>query len=159
MGNAFESALQSMLRLGSAPSDVVQALQDQDTLVTELMMIVCFTAIGYALLYHVIDSPSKNRKSHLWIAILITASVTTLTTLFYIPYSINKGLQALSSPAEMPLDGGLDMPSVVASTFSLASAVPSAISVFVWTVVLFVIVVQSPWPRRLSVNCRSLRVI
>ncbi|MBU3679742.1 MAG: hypothetical protein FGM32_09080 [Candidatus Kapabacteria bacterium] len=159
MGNALESALQSILQLGSAPSDVVQVLQDQGTLGTQLMMILVFTAIGYAVLYHIIDSPSKNRKSHLWMTILTTASVTALTTLFYIPYSVNRGLQALNSATEMSIDGGVDVPSVVASTFPVISAVPTAISAFTLTVILFAVVVQLPWPRRLSVNCRSLRVI
>lgn len=159
MGNAFESALQSIFQLGNAPSNIVQALQDQGTLGTELMIVVGFVLLGYSILYHIIDSPSKNKKSHLWTTILLTAASSASMTLFYIPYSIDRGLQAASQAADMSLEGGLDLPTVVTSSFPILGAVPSAIAAFLVTVVLFAVIVQSPWPRRLSVNCRSLRII
>ena len=159
MSNAVESLLQSIFQFGNSSSDVVQALHDEGSLVTTILFIVFFTGLGYATLYHIIDSPSKNSKKHLWITILIAASLSSMMTLFYLPYSINRGLQSASQSSDMLFDGGLGVPSAVAMSFSVLQAIPSAISAFVITVILFAILVQLPWPRRVSTNCRSLRII
>ena len=157
--------------------DVWQIMHDQGTMITVFLAIVIAILLSYATLYHIIDQPSLNKRKHLWMFITSTAALVFAFTLYYVPQSVNQGFQnaVQMSQQQNNLDLGGDGSSgdqlasppsnllgnvvnLTTTTFKWIQAIPIAFAAMFWTVVLYGLLSLSPFPRRYSTNCRTLKI-
>jgi cytochrome bd-type quinol oxidase subunit 1 len=98
------------------------------------MFLIVF--IGYALYYHIIDSPRIQRRFH-WLITLLIIVTLNFAIAFILPFnSISTGDFCIELAIEK------------------ADILGFGISNSIWSIILFVVISALPFPRKLSTNCR-----
>ena len=156
MGRMLESFLRTIFLQGNTNNDVWQVMHSESTMFSVLIVVVVGIALGYALLYHVIDSASYNKRKHLWMVMSVTASVVFAFTLWYVPFSVKSGIASMQETSANPLESGFTQPLTLA--YGVMNAIPIGLAAMFWTMVLFGLLTLSPFPRGRSINCRTLKV-
>jgi uncharacterized membrane protein YeaQ/YmgE (transglycosylase-associated protein family) len=161
----------------NAPSDVWQIMHDEGTVMTVFMTIIGSIILSYIVLYHFIDHPSLNKRRHLWMFITATAGIVFAFTLYFVPQSVNRGFQravqlnqqqenldlgddgSSSTELESPTSSLLgNVTNLGTLTYRVLDAIPIALAATFWTVILYGLLSLSPFPRRYSTNCRTLKI-
>lgn len=183
----LNDVLQRMLLLLDTPGDVLQVMHEDNIIATVALIVLGAVGLCYALLYHVIDRPSLNKRKHLWVAIAIAVVLVFASTLWYVPHAVQQAFLRATQISvavqrvelrtsdevgtleeesdELPLEIG-DAPVFdnqetgrAPTDYGIVNALPTALAASLWTFLLFCLLTLLPIPRRYSVNCRTLKII
>ncbi len=94
------------------------------------------TALGYALMYHIIDSPKWNKKQHWWIVALVILALNWFIA-FIIPFN---AIRAGNYCKELLL--------------TINDCVGFGFSNAIWSLILFTLLTSFKYPKLFSINCR-----
>jgi len=100
-------------------------------------IMIIFTGLIYALLYHIIDSPRWMKKSHWWLFALLNVILNFLIA-FTIPFNI-----VTSGDYCVQL------------ILSVSDCIGFGFSNALWGFILFIIISSIPYIRQYSRNCRN----
>ncbi|WP_299989359.1 hypothetical protein [uncultured Pontibacter sp.] len=105
------------------------------SIVASIMVVVSF--LTYSAYYHVIDKSTWQRREH-WVIFLAINFIIN----FFIAYAIPMNdLSTENYCSEL--------------TLSIGDCIGFGVSNGIWAIILFSLVSLSPFPRKLSVNCRN----
>ena len=98
-------------------------------------IMIALTIFGYALQYHIVDRRSYSQKHHWWITAMVIF-LLNFAIAFLIPYN---DIRTMNYCVNLQLQ--------------VLDCYPYAISNGVWSLLLFLLMTSTPFPRKLSTNC------
>jgi hypothetical protein len=98
--------------------------------------LILLTALMYVIQYHIIDRSTFNKSRHWWLVALIGCAFSFVFA-FALPYN--------------SLQSGNVCPDLAVT---MTDCVGFGITNAIWSLIFFVLLTSSPWPRHLAVNCR-----